>query len=222
MSAEQHIEEEQGQRERAPGQEFMRELWEFTKMVLWFVLLFLVLKTYVIEGYEVQGDSMEPTLETNERILVFKLPHILSQYRIFSGLTPIEQGDIVVFQSPDERNKRYVKRVVAAGPKRWDSNTVVAVPHGEDAPPGDGVSVVIDGERVYVNNRLIEEHYVSGDTGGAEARVEETVSAGKYYVLGDHRRVSKDSRAFGAIDDEQVIGKAVLRFWPLSRIGLVQ
>ena len=92
-----------------------REVREFVKMIAWFLLLFFTLKTFVIEGYEVQGPSMEPTLVDKERILVFKLPHKLSQWGPFSGIDAIGTGDIIVFDSRDDADKRYVKRVIAHG-----------------------------------------------------------------------------------------------------------
>ncbi|GMU93739.1 MAG: signal peptidase I [Candidatus Hydrogenedentota bacterium] len=193
---------------------------ELIKLVAWFLLLFFALKYFVIEGYEVQGPSMEPTLWNNERILVFKLPHKLSQLGILPGYDAVTEGDIVVFERTEDGRKRYVKRVIAKGPD-IDSNTVGAVgPDDLDPVP---VSVRIEDGTVYVNNRRIEESYLTPDTaktfswsGKAE------LNAGQYYVMGDNRSVSKDSRIIGPVDDNKIIGKAVLRFWPLSRFGLLR
>src|SRR5690606_37425415 len=121
---------------------------------------FIGLRWYAIEGYEVQGPSMQPTLQDGERILVFKLPHILSQYSLFSGIEALDEGDIVVFQSPDDREKRYVKRVIAKGPRPHGSNTVVA----EDInAPDNRVSVAFDRGVVYVNNHRVVEDYVPAE-----------------------------------------------------------
>ena len=199
--------------------EMRREVTEFVKMVVWFLVLFIVLKTYVIEGYEVQGPSMEPTLKDRERILVFKLPHLLNRSGWFDWITPFDQGDIVVFRSPGDADKRFVKRVIATGPPA-QANTAVA-----DTTDGDGdyTEVEIAEGSIYVNDLLIDEFYFPN---GIDMRTKTLdpldVGPGDLFVLGDNRNVSKDSRAFGAVENDAIIGRALLRIWPLSRFGLLK
>ena len=202
--------------------EVKREVAEFVKMVVWFLILFFVIRTWVIEGYEVQGPSMIPTLHDRERILVFKLPHILSQFEVFSGIQALKEGNIVVFQSTEDPGKRYVKRVIAKGPHR-SGNTVDASRQDTDAPPPpDAVRVRVAEGQVYVNNQRITETYTNPDDAPSiESSREVALAPGKYYVMGDNRSISKDSRYFGAVDDGQVVGRAVLRFWPLSKFGFL-
>ncbi len=198
--------------------EVRREIVEFVKVVVWFLVLFFMLRFFVIEGYEVQGPSMKPTLMNGERILVSKLPLILSKFSLFDRLDPIQESDIIVLNGPDGTNKRYVKRVVARGPDRDRSNTVIAA----DEDLYDGVPLQIAGGHLYVNNELVDEPYIPEDVRVFRSSPMETfLTTGKYFVLGDNRPVSKDSRNFDAIDEEEIIGKAVLRFWPLSRFGLL-
>jgi len=198
-------------------QEVRREVVEFVKMVVWFLVLFLVLKTYVIEGYEVQGPSMEPTLHDRERILVFKLPHLMSEFSLFSWIHPFHPGDIVVFDSPDDYNKRYVKRVIALGPQP-SPNTVAA---GAQNAPDDSVSFEIDDGKIYVNHSLVKEPYLPPNVDFGRDNEHTVIHAGQMFVMGDNRGVSKDSRTFGPIEDNKIIGRAVLRFWPLSRFGFL-
>ena len=197
------------------SQNVRREVFEFVRMVLLFLALFIVLKTWVLEGYEVQGPSMEPTLHNSERILVFKLPHVL-------GFDSIGAGDIVVFDSTDDADKRYVKRVVAEGPRPAGDNTVSAVGEGEFGERG--VSVSLEDGRLYVDHHLVDESYLPGEIRESfnASDPERDLAPGKYYVLGDNRNVSKDSRSFGPIDDDKIIGRAVLRFWPLSKFSILR
>jgi len=210
--------------ERNASQEVKREIIEFVKMIAWFLVVFFIVKTYVVEGYEVQGPSMLPTLQDRERILVLKLPHVVSEFSLFSGVEALKPGDIVVFDSPVEANKRYVKRVIAKGPGAGSGNTVAARQDGASDPKaGKGVRVLFDRGTVYVNNKRLDEDYLPVAAHSADERYEEEyLQPGAYYVLGDNRGVSKDSRSFGSIDDGRVIGRAVLCFWPPSRIRLLK
>lgn len=204
-------------------QEAKREIIEFFKLVFYFLILFIGLRWYVIEGYEVQGPSMKPALQDGERILVFKLPHILSQFSLFSGIQPFHERDIVVFESPDDREKRYVKRVIAKGPHKDGGNTVSAKQHDDLEPESETVRVLFEDGKVFVDNHLVLENYIVPDENQHHETKEEIhLDSGDYYVLGDNRDISKDSRTFGPIKDDKIIGKAVLRFWPLSKFGLLE
>ena len=205
------------------AQEAKHEIFEFGKMVVWFLILFFALRYFVVEGYEVQGPSMEPSLVNNERILVLKLPHFLSQFRPFEQLNPIKEGDIVVFESPNDHQKRYVKRVIAKGEGRRHTNVADAGQHGGASFPAETVQVRVEEGEVYVNNRRVTEDYIKDATrSGPSFQDEAVLYPGSYYVLGDNRNVSKDSRSFGPINDSRIIGRAVLRVWPPSQIGLIQ
>jgi len=204
-----------------PKQELRKEISEFVKLIVWFLFLFFVIRTCVIEGYEVQGPSMIQTLNDRERILVLKAPHILSRWRLLSWIDALDQFDIVVFDSPDEPGKRYVKRVLAKGPKLPPGNKVDAQKQGTD--PTGTVLVCFDHGTVYVNNKRVEEPYLKPDQKITDdLKSEEVLAPGTYYVLGDNRNISKDSRSFGPIKDEDIVGKAILCFWPPGKIRLLK
>lgn len=209
--------DEVGNRKR----EMRKEIGDFVKLIVWFLLLFFFIRIYIIEGYEVQGPSMIPYLNDRERILVLKAPQLLSQFRLFSGIDALDEEDIVVFDSPDEAGKRYVKRMVVEGPRRTPGNKVDAQKQGED--PVGTVLVCFDHGTVYKNNKRLVEEYLEPDQRKTDDPKSEVVlTPGTYYVLGDNRNVSKDSRSFGSIEDAHVVGKAILCFWPPSKIRLLQ
>ncbi len=206
-----------------PGkQEVKKEIIEFVKMIAWFLILFFLVTSYVLEGYEVQGPSMDPTLMDRERIFVLKLPHVLTRFSLFSSLDALKPGDVVVFDSPIEKNKRYVKRLIAKGPNRAAAKTVSALT--EDGQPGSGSPKVrFDHGSVYVNDKRIDEGYLQPEQRECDDSYGEVrLGPGSYYLLGDNRNVSKDSRRFGPVDDSYIIGKAFVCFWPPSHIRLIR
>ena len=154
------------------------------------VLIAVVLIVFIYQPVKVEGTSMMPTLTDKERIFINKFT-----YRF--GLGDIQRGDTVVFWYPLDSSKSYIKRVIGL--------------------PGD--SVRIDDGDVYVNSRKLTENYVPLEYHDHVSRPEETVPPGKYFVLGDHRGSSSDSRTWGYVPRENIYGKAVFVYWPLKDMG---
>jgi signal peptidase I len=146
---------------------------------------------FLYQPVRVEGSSMLPGLEDQERIFINKFV-----YR----WEPIARGDIVVFQFPRDPSKSYIKRVLAVG----------------------GDRVVIDRGRVYVNGELVDEPYVPKEFVDYRSYPEATIAEGSYFVLGDHRSMSSDSRDFGPVERQYVTGKAVFVYWPMAKIGLLR
>lgn len=170
-----------------------REVFEWAKMVVWVAVMFYGLRTFVVEGFEIRGHSMENTLENHERVLVAKFIYMFR---------PIQQGDVIVFRFPNDPTRRFVKRVIGL--------------------PGD--TVEIKNGIVIVNGEPVDEPYVyenGRDFRFGKNLASKRVPEGHYYVLGDHRNVSSDSRSWKAIPRDAVIGKVVFRFWPPSEVGVL-
>lgn len=158
-------------------------------LVLCVVVLFLI-GVFLYQPVKVEGGSMEPSLEDQERIFINKLV-----YRFES----IERGDIVVFRYPRDPRKSFVKRVIGL--------------------PGDRIRILSG--RVYVNGVPLPEPYVPDDYQDARSYADTVIPNNAYFVLGDHRSMSNDSREFGPVMRSYIYGKAVFGYWPMEKVGVV-
>jgi signal peptidase I len=152
--------------------------------------LALVFVVFLYQPVKVEGTSMAPLLNDQDRIFINKFVYRFG---------PIERGDIVVFWYPMDRSKSFIKRVVAL--------------------PGE--TVELRGGRVWVERRLLDEPYVPVEFADRSSYGPAVVPEGHYYLLGDHRSSSNDSRVFGPVAAEFIYGKAVFSYWPVSRLGAI-
>jgi signal peptidase I len=136
---------------------------------------------------------MMPGLRDQERIFINKFT-----YRF--GIGNIQRGDTVVFWFPMDRTKSYIKRVIGL--------------------PGDLVE--IDRGVVIVNGKRLAEDYVGEKYRDYQSRPPERIGPDEYFVLGDHRNSSNDSRAWGLVPRQDIYGKAVFVYWPLDQMGRVR
>ena len=133
------------------------------------------------------------------------LPMLEDQDRLFINkmayrVGDIHRGDVVVFLYPHDHTKSYIKRVVAL--------------------PGDDLR--IDRGQVYVNGKAIEEKYVPARFTDDRSQSEMVVPDHEYFVMGDHRSISSDSRDFGPVDRDLIYGKAAFVYWPMEQVGVVR
>ncbi|MGB7554934.1 MAG: signal peptidase I [Candidatus Korobacteraceae bacterium] len=143
---------------------------------------------FLYQPVKVEGTSMMPTLDDQERVFINKFVY---------KLEPIERGDVVVFRYPRDTAKSYIKRVVAVA--------------GDRVRIEDGV--------VFVNGHRLREPYVPDVYEDVRSYPETVVPPHCYFVLGDHRNLSNDSRDFGPVDEDFIYGKAVFGYWPVAKLG---
>jgi signal peptidase I len=160
------------------------ELWAWIKTIASAAVYAILIVTFGFQVARVEGMSMAPTLEDQDRLIVNKLI-----YRISSP----HKGDIVMLYYPVNPDKSFVKRVIAE--------------------EGDFVRIV-DG-RVYVNDVPLKDDYVPQEFRSHDDWGPQMIQEGYYFVMGDHRNNSSDSRHWGLVPKKYIIGKVQVRWWPI-------
>lgn len=172
-----------------------KQVLTYLKDILFCIVFAYIFVTFIAQNAIVSGDSMLPTLKDGDVMLVNKVI-----YRIAEP----QKGDVIAFNFNDNGvNKRFIKRVIGQ--------------------PGDTIDIR-DGS-VYVNDEELKEPYVHVVTmEGTAYAYPYTVEEDSFFVLGDNRNRSRDSRdsSVGTVSGEQIIGKAKLRLWPITRIGFIR
>lgn len=173
---------------------------EFVQSIVLALSVFVLLYLFVVQPNEIKGNSMLPNFVDKELLLTDKL-----SYQMGSP----QRGDVVVFKAPPtepcaEDECEYIKRVVGI--------------------PGDKVKV--EGGKVYLNGKLMVEDFlpqgVITEAGSfSKEGIERTIPAGQYLCLGDNRSHSRDSREFGPVNRDLIVGRAFFKYWPVSAIGLI-
>ncbi|MBM3683753.1 MAG: signal peptidase I [Actinobacteria bacterium] len=170
------------------------------------VVAALVIKTWVAQAFVIPSGSMENTLLVGDRVLVSKLSYRLGD---------VDRGDVIVFDNPTPQPGQpgqLIKRVVAVG--------------GDTVAAADG--------RLIVNGEVQDEPWVKPDAAGAPGTTTMQGACGRYrpdeeivvpdghvFVLGDNRGQSLDGRCYGPVDEDEIVGHAFVRLWPVGRIGLL-
>ena len=185
-----NIENEEKETQETEKKSMQREIFEWIQAIAIAVVLALVVRSFLFTVVRVYGQSMEPTLHHNERMIVWRL-----------GYEP-EVGDIIIFESPENKKTYWVKRVIAT------EGQTVKIDYSEN-------SVYVDGEKLdeaYLGEEMFEP-VISGNI------TEITVPEDEVFAMGDNRNHSKDSRFVGCISEDNIVGKSVLRFWPLNKFS---
>jgi len=152
------------------------------------VIIALLIHVFLAQATRVYGQSMEPNLHTNQRLVIEKLSYHFHGPR---------RGDVIVIRDPGGSPELLIKRVIGL--------------------PGERITVA-EG-RVYVDGSLLDEPYLTQPTQGTGRSW--VVPPLHVFVMGDNRSASRDSRIFGPVPLDQILGHAVLRYWPPEQIGIL-
>lgn len=182
---------------REPGQSWKSKILEFVETLVVFGAIFTAIYLFIAQPHKVSGQSMFPTLHSGDYIFTDKVTYRLSEPQI---------GQIIVFKNPRQEDQDFIKRIIGT--------------------PGDLVKV--EEGKVYVNRNLLDEFFYLNSSVITDANAflsegkEIRVPQEKYIVMGDNRGASSDSREWGFITKEEIIGKAFLRYWPINGLGIVR
>jgi signal peptidase I len=195
-----HINDDKDIQVHHPDDASRSSLWAEGRLLLRDLIFALMIAAlvvvFVVQPVKVEGTSMLPRLHDGERIFVNKLIY----YDEYRWAPKVERGDIVVFWFPDDPSKSYIKRVVGL--------------------PGDTVELR-DGA-VFINGSSLNETYLDPKENlSTRGLAPVYVKPNYYFVMGDNRDNSSDSRAWGLVPKKYIYGKALLRYWPLSAASVI-
>lgn len=195
-----HVDDDKDIQVHKPEQAQRSDLWSEARLLLRDLIFALMIAAlvvvFIVQPVKVEGTSMLPRLHDGERIFVNKLIY----YDEYRWAPKIERGDIVVFWYPEDPSKSYIKRVIGL--------------------PGDVVEVHEGVLRV--NGRDLEESYLDQRLNLSHRSLSPTpVRSNYYFVMGDNRDNSSDSRIWGLVPKKYIYGKALFRYWPLNAASVI-
>ena len=177
------------------GKSIINFIMDILETIVFVGSLFIVIYLFVAQPNQVKGASMDPTFGNGDYIFTSKITYKMRFYH---------RGDVIVFKSPGNPDIEYIKRIIGI--------------------PGD--SVMVKDNEVYVNGRQLKEDYISAKTnlwegGFSKNGVATKIEDGMLFVMGDNRPRSSDSREFGPITQESVIGQVFYRYFPPNKAGII-
>lgn len=177
---------------------FFSFVFELIKIVVISLIIIIPVRYYLIQPFYVKGASMEPNFYDHEYLIIDEISYRFNEPR---------RGDIIVFRYPRNPQEYFIKRIVGL--------------------PGEKVQIKDDKVYIYNDDKpngiILEEPYLAEGVKTYSLTDSIVVLSDKeYYVLGDNRNSSKDSRSFGPVNQSFITGRVLLRGWPISRVGLFE
>lgn len=172
-------------------------VWELARVVIIAFVIMLAFRIFIAEPFIVSGSSMAPTFHNREYLIINKIG-----YRLHVP----ERGDVIVFKYPRDPSQYFIKRVIGL--------------------PGEKVKV--DGGRITIYNdanpagKVLDEPYLTNQSATFGGEGTTTLGSDEYFVLGDNRQASSDSRVWGALPKDDIVGRAWVRVFPVSEFGVIR
>lgn len=186
-------------------------LWEVVKVFFWAIVIIVPIRVFLLQPFFVQGASMEPNFKDGDYLIINELGYKETEIGLdgikffdLKSFREFERGDVAVFKFPRNPKQFFIKRIIGLpGEKVRVENNKVTI-FNKQNPEGFDLD-----ENLYLASDLI--------TSGA---VEKVLGKDEYFVMGDNRPASYDSRAWGTLSKSHVVGKVLLRAWPLNKAAL--
>ncbi|EKE19123.1 MAG: hypothetical protein ACD_9C00126G0001 [uncultured bacterium] len=183
-------------------------IWEVVKVFFWALIIIVPIRIFLFQPFFVQGASMEPNFEDGDYLIVNELGYKQTDVNIYgkhlftvNSFRDLKRGDVVVFHYPRDPKQFFIKRVIGL--------------------PGEKVKIEA-GKIIIFNDQnkegltLDESSYLPEDL-ATSGTMTTTLNSEQYFVLGDNRHFSHDSRSWGPLSEEDMVGKALIRAWPISK-----
>ena len=169
---------------------------DILEVIVFAVAIFLFIYLLVLQPHKIKGASMHPNFPDGEYLLTDKVTYRFGEPK---------RGDVIVFKAPTANGDEFIKRIIGL--------------------PGEKVSV--KNGKIYINEKTLEEKYLDASlitSAGYFLQEDQsvTVPEGEYFVLGDNRPVSSDSRRWGVVPRKDIIGKVYLRAWPITAMAKIE
>lgn len=171
------------------------ELWEILKVLLISVAIVLPIRYYIAQPFIVRGASMEPNFENSEYLIVDEASYYFHEPK---------RGEVIVFRYPRDPKQFFIKRIIGL--------------------PGETIQIRNGGVMIsnssYPEGFILDEKYLLPDR-STHPDIRVSLSGSEYFVLGDNRDFSSDSRVWGPLDKKFIVGRTLFRVWPFDELGLV-
>ena len=171
---------------------FLSFIWEIAKIVIVALLIVVPIRYFIFQPFFVRGHSMEPNFENGDYLIIDELSYRLREP---------QRGEVVVFKYPNDPSQRYIKRIIGL------PEETIEIKDGKVAILSEKGSQILD-ELDYLSSAI----FTPGNT-----RI--TLAGNEYFVLGDNRISSADSRRWGALPRENIVGRVIFRAWPFAALA---